>query len=92
MVHTIKDKDSGRSSQSINRSHLQSLWRKCQNHDGQRDRVQEQTLQGSRREVGHQIFHPFTTVQTTKQWEDRGISQIPKDMHRQAHKPQVRVG
>ena len=28
----------------------------------------------------------------TKQWEDRGIPQIPKGMHRQAHKPQIGVG
>ena len=92
MMYTIKDKGSGQSSQGIYRSHLQSLWRKCQNHDGQWDRIQEQTLQGSHREVGHQIFHPFTTIQTTNQWEDRGISQISKGMHWQAYKPRVRVG
>ena len=34
------------------------------------DRVQEQTLQGSCLQVGHRIFHPFTTIQTTEQWED----------------------
>ena len=92
MVYTIKDKDSGQSSHSIYRSHLQSLWRKCQSHDRQWDRVQERTLQGSLREVRHRIFHPFNTIQTTKQWEDRGISQIPKGMHRQTHKPWIKVG
>ena len=46
------------------------LWRKYQNTDGQWNRVQEQTLQGSCRQTGHGILHTFTIIQTTKQWED----------------------
>ena len=43
---------------------------KCQNIDGQWDRVQEQTLQGSCCQTEHRILHTFTTIQTTKQGED----------------------
>ena len=64
----------------------------CQNHDGQWDKVQKQTLQGSHRETRHGIFHPFTTIQTTKQWKDRGIPQIPKGVHWQAHQPRIGMG
>ena len=38
--------------------------------DRQWDRVQKQTLQGSCCQTGHGILHTFTTIQTTKQWED----------------------
>ena len=47
MVYTIKDKDSSIGSDSIQEPHLLQLWRKCENLDGQWDRVQEQTLQES---------------------------------------------
>ena len=47
--------------QSKSQSHLQLIWRKCQNTDGQWDRVQEQTFQGSCHQTGHEILHTFTT-------------------------------
>ena len=34
------------------------------------DRIQEQTLQGSHHQTGHEILHTFITIQTRKQWED----------------------
>ena len=52
----------------------------------------KQTLQGRCQETRHGIFHPFTTIQTTKQWKDRRIPQIPKGMHWQAHQPWIGVG
>ena len=53
---------------------------------------QEQTLQGSHREIRHRIFHPFATIQATKQWEDRGIPQVPENMYRQTHQPRIGMG
>ena len=47
MVYTNKDKDSSRGSDSKQEPHLLRLWGKCENLDGQRDRVQEQTFQES---------------------------------------------
>ena len=80
MVNTIKDKDS-RGSDSTQEPHLLHLWRKCENPDRQRDRVKKQTLQASHRGTREQYIYPFTTVQTTKQWENRGIPQIPQSLH-----------
>ena len=62
---------------------------KCQNNDGQWDRVQKQTLQGSHHQTGHRILHTFTIIQTTEQWEDRGIPQISKGMHNKVHQPWI---
>ena len=44
----------------------------------------KKTLQGSCRKI--------TPLQTTKQWENRRISQIPENMYRQAHQLQIGVG
>ena len=65
---------------------------KYQNHDRQWDRVQEQTLQGSCQETRYGIFHSFTPIQTTEQWEDRRIPQVPENMYWQAHQLQIGVG
>ena len=46
----------------------------------------------STRKSSLRIFQPFTTIQTTEQWEDRGIPQIPKGMHQQAHQPWIGMG
>ena len=40
----------------------------------------------------HGIFNSITTIQTTEQWEDRGIPQVPKGMHWQAHQPRIGMG
>ena len=72
--------------------HLQLIWRKCQNTDRQWDRAQEQVLQGSHHQTELRIFHPFTTIQTTKQWEDRGIPQVPESMHLKVHQPWIGMG
>ena len=52
----------------------------------------KQALQGSRCETRHGIFNSLTTIQAPKQWEDRGIPQVPKGVHWQAHQPQVGMG
>ena len=54
--------------------------RKYQDLDGQLDRIQKQTLQGSCREIGYGIFNSFTPLQTTEQWKNRRISQIPENV------------
>ena len=38
------------------------------------------------------IFHPFTTIQATKQWEDRGIPQVPENVYQQTHQPRIGMG
>ena len=81
MVCTLEDKDSRRGHKSIYGTHLQSLWRKYQDLDGQQDRIQKQTLQGSRGKVRYRIFNSFTPLQTTEQWKNRMISQIPETMY-----------
>ena len=69
--------------------HIYSNFGGSVKYDRQWDRVQKQTLQGSHQETRHRIFHPFTTIQTTKQWKDRGIPQVPKGVHQQAHQPRI---
>ena len=36
-------------------------------------------------ETRHGIFNSLTTMQAAEQWEDRGIPQVPKGVHWQAH-------
>ena len=51
--------------------HIYSLFgESVKDSDRQQDRVQEPALQGSCLQIGHRILHTFTTIQTTKQWED----------------------
>ena len=50
------------------------------------------TLQGSHREIKHSIFQPFATIQATKQWEDRGIPQVPENVYQQTHQPWIGMG
>ena len=66
--------------------------RKYQDLDGQRDGIQKQTLQGSCREIRYRIFNSFTPLQTTEQCKNRRISQIPENMHQQAHQLWIGVG
>ena len=58
---------------------------------GQSSRT-KQTLQGSRRETRYGIFHSFTPIQTTEQWEVRSIPQVPENMYWQAHQLWIGVG
>ena len=92
MVCTLENKDSGRGHESIYGPHLQQLWRKYQDLDGQREGIQKQTLQESCREIRYGIFNSFTPLQTTEQWKNRRISQIPENMYRQAHQLRIGVG
>ena len=50
------------------------------------------TLQGSCRENRYGIFNSFTPLQTTEQWKNRRISQIPENMYWQAHQLWIGVG
>ena len=51
-----------------------------------------QSSRTSRQEIRHRIFHPFATIQATKQWEDREIPQVPKNMYQQTHQPWIGMG
>ena len=42
--------------------------------------------------LGTEMSYPFTTIQTTEQWEDRRITQIPQGLHCKAHQPQIGMG
>ena len=45
------------------------------------------------KEIRHRIFfHPFATIQVTKQWEDRGIPQVPENVYWQTHQPRIGMG
>ena len=43
-------------------------------------------------EFKNKLFNSFTPLQTTEQWKNRRISQIPENMYQQAHQLWIRVG
>ena len=88
MVRTLENKDS-RSQKHIWTTSTVTLE---QDLDGQRDGIQKQTLQGSCQEIRYGIFNSFTPLQTTEQWKNRRISQIPENMYGQPHQLWIGVG
>ena len=42
--------------------------------------------------LGTEFSHQFATIQATKQWEDRSIPQVPENVYRQTHQPQMGMG
>ena len=42
--------------------------------------------------LGTEIFNSLTTIQAAEQWEDRGIPQVPKGVHWQAHQTRIGMG